>query len=82
MNDTLGWVDHRKSMPSFAMRHLELSVKTGPNNPGSRYRLGMAYLASGDLPKAKKALETALSMKSDFDGAKTRERRSPRSGDR
>ena len=29
----------------------------------------MAYLASGDVSKAKKELETALSMKSDFDGA-------------
>ena len=69
VNDTLGWIYYRKNMQSFAVRHLELSVKNDPNNPNSHYHLGMAYLASGDSVKAKKALQRALSLKPDFDGA-------------
>ena len=69
VNDTLGWIYHRRNVPALAVRHLELSVKSDPNNPNSQYHLGMAYLASGDSIKAKKALQRALSLKPDFDGA-------------
>ena len=68
-NDTLGWIYYRKNLMSFAVRHLELSVKANPNDPDSHYHLGMAYLKSGDGVRAKKELQHALTLKPDFDGA-------------
>ncbi len=68
-NDTLGWIYYRKNMHPLAVRHLELSVNNDPNNPNSHYHLGMAYLASDDSVKAKKALQRALTLQPDFDGA-------------
>ena len=67
-NDTLGWVYYRKALPALAVPHLEMSVKNDPNDPGSRYHLGMAYLGIGDREKAETALRRALSLKRDFEG--------------
>jgi Flp pilus assembly protein TadD len=44
-------------------------VKKNPVNPIYQYHLGLAYLKSGDKVKARSALEQALQLSSDFDGA-------------
>jgi tetratricopeptide (TPR) repeat protein len=69
VNDTLGWIYYRKNMASEAVRYLEASVKSDPNDPATHYHLGMAYVGAGDLTKGRESLRQALAMKGDFDGA-------------
>ena len=69
VNDTLGWVYYRKNEASEAVRYLEISAQKGPTDPSSFYHLGMAYFERGDLDRARKALQQALSFKVEFDGA-------------
>ena len=69
VNDTLGWIYINKNMAAMAVTPLESSVKKAPNDPVFHYHLGLAYLQTGALDKAKQALTKALSLKADFDGA-------------
>jgi tetratricopeptide (TPR) repeat protein len=69
VNDTLGWVYYKKDMPELAIRPFERSVEKDPTNPIFRYHLGLAYAKAGRLEKARKSLEEALRLKSDFPGA-------------
>jgi tetratricopeptide (TPR) repeat protein len=69
VNDTLGWIYYRRHLPAQAVTYLEASVTEDPNDPASNYHLGMAYVADGDLDKAKKSLTKALSFKGGFDGS-------------
>ncbi len=46
-----------------------LSLKRDATDPGVHYHLGMAYVATGDLEKARAALGKALLMSQTFDGA-------------
>ena len=45
------------------------AVKKIPENPVIRYHLGMAYYGKGDTEAARAALEKALSLSTNFDGA-------------
>jgi tetratricopeptide (TPR) repeat protein len=69
ISDTLGWIYVRKNMGSLAIPPLETCVQKVPGNPLYQYHLGMAYLQTGDLDKAKQFLSKALALKPDFDGA-------------
>jgi tetratricopeptide (TPR) repeat protein len=69
VNDTLGWIYYRKNIPSVAVRHLEVSVEKKSDDPASHYHLGMAYAQLGEIDKARKSLERALSLNAAFDGA-------------
>jgi tetratricopeptide (TPR) repeat protein len=69
VNDTLGWIYYQKKMGSSAVDALESSVKEAPNDPSTRYHLGMAYLQTGDIDKGREALQRALAISKDFDGA-------------
>ena len=69
VNDTLGWVYYKKDMPELAVRPLETSVAKDPRNVLYRYHLGLAYAKAGQPAKARAALEEALRLKPDFDGA-------------
>jgi Tfp pilus assembly protein PilF len=69
VSDTLGWVYYKKNIPQQAVALLEDSVKQDSGNPSYHYHLGMAYLQSGDQPKARQSLQQALRLKSDFSGA-------------
>jgi cellulose synthase operon protein C len=68
INDTLGWVYVKKNMGSLAIQHLERSIKVDPSDPAVHYHLGIAQMQAGDPTKARKALETALAAKKEFDG--------------
>ena len=59
----------KKNLVSVALRHLESSVKKTPDDPVALYHLGVAYIQSGDFIRAKGALNRALTLKPDFDGA-------------
>jgi uncharacterized protein HemY len=69
VNDTLGWVYYRKGMFEPAIRYLEKSIQKDATDPSVHYHLGMSYLQVGELDKAKKFLERALSMNASFEGA-------------
>ena len=67
--DTLGWVYYKKGLWPLAIRELKEAVDRDPSNPMYHYHLGAAYASGGSKDLAKKALNTALSLRPDFDGA-------------
>jgi Flp pilus assembly protein TadD len=69
VNDTLGFVYLKKQLPSLAIPPLLVAVDRAPANPAYHYRLGLAYAQVGDKVQARREMERALQLKSDFDGA-------------
>jgi tetratricopeptide (TPR) repeat protein len=69
VNDTLGFVYIKKQLPSLAIPPLRLAVEKDPANPAFHYHLGLAYSLVGDKVAARQALERALRLKGDFEGA-------------
>ena len=69
MNDTLGWVYYRKNMAKEGIPYLETSVRKSPNDASFHFHLGMACVQSGDWNLARRALNQALALKPDFEGA-------------
>jgi tetratricopeptide (TPR) repeat protein len=69
VNDTLGWIYYKRNLPALAVEPLEQSVRSDPKNPVYQYHLGMSYLRLGDKQKARVALEQALKLQPDFEGA-------------
>jgi tetratricopeptide (TPR) repeat protein len=66
--DTLGWIYVQKRMETMAIPALESSVKQMPQNGMAQYHLGVAYLQSGDVVKARQALARSLTL-GDFEGS-------------
>jgi tetratricopeptide (TPR) repeat protein len=69
VNDTLGWIYYKRNLPAMAVEPLEQSVRSDPKNPVYQYHLGMSYLRLGEKQKARAALEQALKLQPDFEGA-------------
>ncbi len=69
VNDTLGWIYHKKGLSSMAVSPLLQSVQKDPKNATYHYHLGMAYVGSGDKDKARAALQKALALDGNFNGA-------------
>ena len=69
MSDTLGWIYYKKGLASLAIPHFQDSVQQQPDNATFRYHLGLAYAQAGDSASARRSLERALALASDFDGA-------------
>jgi tetratricopeptide (TPR) repeat protein len=69
VNDTLGWIYYKKNLPTLAIPPLESSVEKAPENPLYQFHLGLAYAKAGRSSDARRALELALKLKPDFDGA-------------
>ena len=69
ISDTLGWVYYRKGLAALAIAPLARSVELSPQNPMYHYHLGLAYAQEGRRDRARKALERALSLQSNFAGA-------------
>ena len=69
VNDTLGWIYHKKGLSALAVSPLLQSIQKDPTNATYHYHLGMAYAGSGDKDKARDSLQKALSMNPKFDGA-------------
>ena len=67
--DTLGWVYLKKEIYGLSITTLRRAVQVAPTNATFQYHLGLAYARSGDKDRAKSTLQTALRLKSDFDGA-------------
>lgn len=60
--DTLGWVYHKKRMPTYAVSELQDAVAKQPQNASFHYHLGLAYAQGGDAKQARPTLERALSL--------------------
>jgi Flp pilus assembly protein TadD len=69
IDDTLGWVYYKRGMAEMAIAPLERSVKAMPGSALYHYHLGLAYAKTGRAADARRALERALQLESDFDGA-------------
>jgi tetratricopeptide (TPR) repeat protein len=70
VNDTLGWVRYRRREYAEAIAALKRSVEEDPSNPIYLYHLGLAHAQAGQPEEARQSLKRALSLKSDFDGAR------------
>jgi Tfp pilus assembly protein PilF len=66
VNDTLGWLYYKKGMGSQAVLFLEEASRQGPPSPGTQYRLGLAYLKTGDTKNARTSFEQALKLNPQF----------------
>jgi Tfp pilus assembly protein PilF len=69
ISDTLAFVYIKKQLGSLAVPLLRQSISKEPNNPAYHYHLGMALAQTGDKAGARQALEQALKLKPDFEGA-------------
>jgi tetratricopeptide (TPR) repeat protein len=69
VNDTLAFVYLKKQLPSLAVPLLQLAIAKNPTNPAFQYHLGLAYSQIGEKDAARQALERALRLKPDFEGA-------------
>jgi tetratricopeptide (TPR) repeat protein len=69
VNDTLGWIYHKKGLSSLAVMPLLQSIQKDPKNPIYHYHLGLAYAGSGEKDKARVSLQKALSLDANFTGA-------------
>ena len=66
VNDTLGYVYLKKNIPAQAIAPMLKAVEKDPRNATYHFRLGQAYLLSGNKTKARDALQTALKLQADF----------------
>jgi Flp pilus assembly protein TadD len=69
VNDTLGWVYVKQKLYEMALAPLQKSVSLRPDNAQYHYHLGVAYAGLGQKGNARKSLERALQLQSNFDGA-------------
>jgi tetratricopeptide (TPR) repeat protein len=69
VNDTLGWVYYKKGLSEMALPALRQAVDQDPRNAVYHYHLGMVYAALGQTARARSALERALAINGEFDGA-------------
>ena len=66
VNDTLGYIYILKKIPTLAVGPMLKAVDKDPNNATYHYRLGQAYLLSGNKVKAKESLQAALKLSPSF----------------
>ena len=69
VNDTLGWIYYQNGKYTLAAKALELSIQKDKSDPTVFYHLGMTYLKLDEAAKARQALEKALAMNPNFEGA-------------
>jgi len=66
--DTLGLVFYKKGLYGNAVNEFLDALKKIPDNPIVHFHLGLAYSKKGEPDLARKALEKALQLQSDFEG--------------
>ena len=68
-NDTLGSRFYRRNMTTQAVNTLQLAIDAAPDNPTYQFHMGMALAQAGDDSRARKALERALALEPNLQGA-------------
>ena len=66
--DTLGWILYKRGVYQRAVALLREGAGKLPDNPVIQYHLGAASARAGDPETARKALNSALKLSSDFPG--------------
>jgi tetratricopeptide (TPR) repeat protein len=69
VNDTVGWVHYKKGLAPEAILYFQKSIQRDANNSLYHYHLGLAYVKSGDVSRGRQAMERALGLNPDFQGA-------------
>jgi tetratricopeptide (TPR) repeat protein len=69
VNDTLGWIYYKKGMTTMALGPLFQAVDKAPKNAVYQFHLGMALAKNGEKDRARAALQAALAIDPNFDGA-------------
>ena len=69
VDDTLGWIYHKKGLTTLAITSFQSSVDKDAKNPLYHYHLGLAYAKNGEKEKARESLKQALSLNPKFQGA-------------
>jgi tetratricopeptide (TPR) repeat protein len=69
VQDTLGWIYYKKGLASLAVPAFLKSVEGDPRNPAFQFHLGLAYAKAGEASKARLALQRAMALEPNFDGA-------------
>ena len=69
VNDTLGWVYHKRGIRELAITTLQESVKRDPSRALYHYHLGMAYAGIGDIQHARASLMQSLALDPQFENA-------------
>lgn len=67
--DTKGWIQYHKQNYEKSLENLKQSNKIKPNNPTVLYHLGAVFHSMGNSSEARKHLEKALEISSDFEDA-------------
>src|SRR5208282_2919637 len=67
--DTLGWTLYKKGNYEWALVYLRESAAKMPDNAVVQYHLGMTHYQLGNMDDAKKALNRALEIVPEFNGA-------------
>lgn len=67
--DTLGWIYYKKNAYLLAVNLLKEAVDKLPNEPAVQYHYGLAQARNNNAAEAKKALDAALKLNANFDGA-------------
>jgi tetratricopeptide (TPR) repeat protein len=69
INDTLGWIYVKKGLGSLAVPPLLEAIEKAPRKAVYHYHLAMAYASINEKQKARLALQKALSLDANFNGA-------------
>jgi Flp pilus assembly protein TadD len=69
VSNTLGFVYYKKGLHSLAIPPLKASADKEPSNPMYQLHLGLAYAKNGNSAGARAALEKALALNPNVDGA-------------
>ena len=68
-NDTLGWVYYKRQLADLAVPFFEQSIAIDSDNAAYHYHLGLASAETDDISRTRQALERALELQVDFEGA-------------
>ncbi|WP_410964359.1 tetratricopeptide repeat protein, partial [Salmonella sp. SAL4447] len=60
---------YKKGLPQLAIPMLLQSVQKQPKNATFQYHLGLAYAKAGETTRARTALQAALALDANFEGA-------------
>ncbi len=69
--DVAGWIalQAEDNKTNQAVEYLEKATRRAPSEALYKYHLGMAYIKKGDRRSARRVLQQALNLDSDFEGA-------------
>lgn len=80
VDDTLGWIYYKKNLLTRAADSFQQSIQKDPSNPLYHFHLGLVKARQEDRSKARRALQTALTLDPTFAEAEEARRELERLG--